>query len=100
MCIGFPMRVARVADGTVWCEGRGRRLQLDLALVGDLPDGSWVLEYKGAACRVISEADAMATDAALDALEAAAAGEIDFSRFFPDLIGREPQLPEHLRSKP
>lgn len=99
MCIGTPMQVVRDVNGTVWCEGRGRRAQLDLALVGELPDGSWVLEYHGTARRTMTAEDAAMTNAALDALEAAAKGETDFSVFFPDLIGRTPQLPEHLRSK-
>jgi hydrogenase expression/formation protein HypC len=93
------MRVQRDAQGTVWCEGRGRRLQLDISLVGEVPDGTWVLQFHGSARRTMTEEDAALTNAALDALDAAARGATDFDAFFPDLIGRTPQLPAHLRSK-
>jgi hydrogenase expression/formation protein HypC len=48
---------------------------------------------------VLTEEEAMQISAALDALEAALAGESDLSRFFPDLADRVPQLPEHLRAQ-
>ena len=45
-------------------------------------------------------AEAAQTNAALDALEAAIAGEQDLGPFFADLVDREPALPEHLRGEP
>jgi len=97
MCIGVPMRVASGGGATAWCERRGERVELDMLLVGPQPTGTWVLAFQGAARRVMSEEEAMQTTAALDALDAALAGETDLTRFFPDLADREPQLPEHLR---
>ena len=49
--------------------------------------------------REIIDADrARQIDRALGALEAALAGDLsDIDAAFPDLVGREPQLPEYLR---
>jgi hydrogenase expression/formation protein HypC len=99
MCIGVPMRVTSGDAGRAWCEGRGERIELDMLLVGPQPVGTWVLAFQGAARRVMSEEEAAQTTAALDALAAALAGETDVDRFFPDLAEREPQLPEHLRTR-
>jgi hydrogenase expression/formation protein HypC len=97
MCIGIPMRVMTSADGVAVCEGRGRRERIDMLLVGDVAPGAWILAFQGSAVRAMSEGEARATDAALDALEAALAGSVDLDRHFADLIDREPQLPDHLK---
>ncbi len=97
MCVGIPMRVVSSADGVALCEGRGRRERVSTLLVGDLGPGAWILAFQGSAVRELSEAEARATDAALDALEAALAGSTDVSAHFADLIDREPQLPEYLK---
>ena len=47
MCIGIPMQVVDIGNGRPWCEGRGRREQLDMMLVGDAPPGTWVLAFHG-----------------------------------------------------
>jgi hypothetical protein len=47
----------------------------------------------------MSPSDAAQTLVALEALSAALAGNTDIDRFFPDLAGREPELPEHLRRR-
>lgn len=105
MCIGVPMQV-EAGDGAglfAVCESRGERKRLDMMLVGEQPAGTWVLEFLGAARRVLSEAEAAQTLAALQALqlvlhEPAAAGTgASIDSLFADLVGREPQLPEHLR---
>jgi hydrogenase expression/formation protein HypC len=91
------MRVVETEAGYAWCEGRGGRQRLGMMLVGPQPIGSWVLAFQGSACRTMSGDEAGQTNAALDALEAALRGEEDMSAFFADLVGREPQLPAHLR---
>ncbi len=93
------MQVISATRAGALCEGRGERQQLDCMLVGDLPAGSWVLAFRGAAIRVLSEEEAGQTNAALDALAAVLAGE-DVERHFADLIDREPVLPLHLRGAP
>jgi len=97
MCIGVPMRVVSLAAHAALCEGRGERQQLDLMLLGEVPAGTWVLAFRGAARRVLTPDEARDINAALDALDAVLAGEADVDAFFPDLAGREPSLPEHLK---
>jgi hydrogenase expression/formation protein HypC len=97
MCIGIPMQLLAQGDGHALCEGRGQRETLDLMLVGDQPDGTWVLAFRGAAMRVMTAVEARETNAALDALEAVLAGANDVDVHFADLVDREPALPEHLK---
>jgi hydrogenase expression/formation protein HypC len=99
MCVGIPMRVVEAHEQVAVCEGRGRRERLDVQLVGAQPVGGWVLAFQGVAVRALSAAEAAETNAALDALEAvlAGAGAADTDAHFADLIGREPQLPDHLK---
>ena len=97
MCIGIPMQVIEHADAGAWCEGRGERRRLDFALVGEQPVGAWVLAFQGTAVRALTQEQADRTNAALDALAAALAGQSNLDAFFADLIDREPQLPEHLK---
>src|SRR5271165_2269894 len=97
MCIGIPMQVVRASEGRAWCEGRGRRQELNMLLVGPQPPGTWILAFQDSAVRVLSAEEAEQTSAALDALEAALAGAQNFDRFFADLVDREPTLPEHLK---
>ncbi len=44
--------------------------------------------------------EARQINGALDALDAVLAGEADVDAFFPDLVDREPALPEHLEGSP
>jgi len=97
MCVGIPMRVVEAQEFTAVCEGRGRRERLDVQLVGAQPVGGWVLAFQGVAVRALSAVEAAETDAALDALEAVLAGDGDVDAHFADLVGREPQLPDHLK---
>lgn len=98
MCIGIPMRVVEAGDDVAVCEGRGGRERINCLMVGRLPPGTWVLTFQGAALRVIDADEAAQTNAALDALAAVLAGDTDTSAHFADLVGREPELPAHLRA--
>ena len=62
---------------------------------GAVAPGAWVLAFRGAAVRVLSAAEAAATNDALDALAAVLAGDV--AAGFADLVDREPVLPPHLR---
>jgi hydrogenase expression/formation protein HypC len=97
MCIGIPMQVVSVTGPMALCEGRGERLSLDCMLIDTPAPGTWVLAFRGAALRVITAAEAVETNGALDALTAVLAGDAVSDAHFADLVGREPMLPAHLR---
>lgn len=101
MCLGIPMQViAAEGEGAAWCRGRDGRSLVDMALVGPQAPGTWILTFVGAAREVMTPESAARVDAALDALAAVLQGDrgaIDAA--FADLVAREPQLPEHLRTK-
>jgi hydrogenase expression/formation protein HypC len=97
VCIGIPMRIESVDGAMAICEGRGLRERVSLALVDDAPVGTWILAYQGTAVRTMTPEEAGETAAALAALEAVMAGEQNVEAFFADLVGREPQLPPHLK---
>ena len=99
MCIGIPMRVTRSHGLWADCEARGETQRVDMQIAGAQPPGTWVLVFQGSARRVLSAEEAAQTNAALDALDAVLAGTGDLDAHFPDLVGREPQLPEHLKGK-
>lgn len=97
MCVGLPMRVLSVADGVALCERRGETAQLNVMLLGDVAPGDHVLAFQGSAVRVLDADEAAQTDAALDALAAAMRGDANLDAHFADLVGRTPQLPDHLK---
>lgn len=99
MCIGTPMKIVSCEHGMALAEGRGQSERLNMLMVGELPPGSWVLAFQGAALRPISAEEAVQTNAALDALAAVLAGDDRNDAHFRDLIDREPQLPAHLRDR-
>ena len=98
MCIGVPMEVREEGGGFAWCEGRGERRQVDMALVGEQARGAWVLVHNGVAREVLTARRARQVDQALDALAAAMWGE-QVTGLFPDLEDREPTLPPHLAAQ-
>jgi hydrogenase assembly chaperone HypC/HupF len=91
------MRVVEESHPLAWCAGRDERKQVDMTLTGRQSLGTWVLEFRGIAQRVLGEDEASQTNAALDALAAVMRGESDVDAYFPDLAGRNPELPAHLR---
>ena len=96
MCIGTPLRIVRAEAGAAWCVNGSRAERIDLALVGEQPVGAWILAYQGSAVRTLSAEEAQQMTAALDALAAVLAGEVNVDAYFADLIDREPTLPPHL----
>lgn len=104
MCIAVPMRVVKAFHGTALCEryGKGRREQsmIDMTLVGQQRPDTWVLVFLDTAREVVSAEQAALIGRALDALSLATANpEADLDHLFPDLAGREPELPDHLKSQ-
>jgi hydrogenase expression/formation protein HypC len=99
MCIGEPLRVVADDGRFAWCEGDGPRESLDMILIGAQPIGTWVLAFNGAARQVLSETEAARVRAGRQALAAVLAGDGSVDAYFADLVGREPQLPAHLRGE-
>ncbi len=98
MCLGIPMQVLGVDGDVATCRGRAGEARIDVALVAPVAAGDWLLTFLGAARSRIDAAEATRIDRALAALEAIEAGAgIDVADYFADLVGREPELPAHLR---
>jgi hydrogenase expression/formation protein HypC len=96
MCIAIPMQVLRRQDMFAWCRGRGQQRHVNLALVGEVSEGAWVLVHLDIAREVIEPERVEEINRALDAVEQAMYGEFE-AGMFDDLLNREPQLPEFLR---
>ena len=99
MCIGVPMQVVEQDGSFAWCEADQQRERLDMMLVGDQPVGTWVLGFHGAARQLLSETEAAQARAGRQALAAVLRGDERIDEFFADLVGREPELPAHLRKE-
>lgn len=98
MCIGIPMRITALENGYAWCEGMGEYKRVDLLLTGPLPVDSWVLVFLNSAREVLSEAQAKQITDAVMAVNLVMQGETQFQHLFADLMDREPELPEFLRT--
>lgn len=99
MCLGIPMRVMEIGDGWAVCEGRGEMRHVGTLLLEDFAPGDWVLVHLENAMRVLDETEAQQISNALRALDMALSGK-NFDHLFADLIDREPELPEALRTSP
>jgi hydrogenase expression/formation protein HypC len=78
------------------CQRGDERRRVSLLLIGPQEVGTQVLVHIDSAIRTLDMDEAAQLDRALDGLAAALRGD-RFDAAFSDLIGREPQLPEHLR---
>lgn len=96
MCLGLPMTIAETDGMSALCEYGRERRRVSVLLLSNPPVGAKVLVYIDTAIRLLDEEEAHLIADAIKGLEAALKGE-DCGRFFSDLMGREPQLPEHLR---
>lgn len=95
MCVGVPMQVKAVNGIAAQCSDGDSEELIDLSLVGDVPVGTWLLTFLGAAREVISEDEAMKIKAALGGLRALMEGG-DLGSAFADLEEEGPRLPPHL----
>jgi len=101
MCLGIPVRVVSVSGTVARCDGPDGALDVDVSLVTPVVPGEWLLNFLGAARSRLDEEEAARITRALGALDAIERGEpVDVAAYFPDLVDREPQLPEFLRGKP
>jgi hydrogenase expression/formation protein HypC len=69
-----------------------------MMLVGPQPIGTWLLVFLDTAREVLSEQKARQIADALEAMRLAMQGDSQVDHLFADLVGREPQLPEFLKS--
>lgn len=99
MCIGLPMKVIETSPGHAICEGLGGRRDIDMTLTGDQPPGTWVLVFLDTAREVITAEQADLVSKALAAAGLALSGVTDVDHLFPDLAGREPELPDFLKAQ-
>lgn len=97
MCIGVPHEIIETGFTRALARSRNGEAVIDMALVGDQPVGTHVLVFLGAAREVLDPLRASQIADALEAMQRVMAGDADIDHLFADLIGREPQLPEHLR---
>lgn len=112
MCLAIPLQVIRMEGSTALCQGRNGVERVDTLLTGPLAPGQWILSFLGAAREVIDAERAAQVGVALQALnglhavmqKVGAGGTVEdpvaalVQAGFADLIDREPQLPEFLRS--
>jgi len=97
MCLGIPMQVIAREGAYALCRGMGELRRVDTLLVGEPEPGSWLLVFLDSAREVLSAEQAATIGDALRALDLAMRGEGDLEHLFPDLSGREPPLPDHLK---
>lgn len=95
MCLGLPMTIVETDGITALCERGNEQRRVSVVLI-DASIGAKVLVHIDTAVRLLDEDGARLISEALDGLEAGLNGQ-DCERLFADLIGHEPQLPEHLR---
>jgi hydrogenase assembly chaperone HypC/HupF len=93
------MQVTEVEDDLfAWCDGRNGRRRINTMLIDAVQPGDWLLTFLDSAREAIDAERAIMINSALDGLERVAAGQDNFEECFADLINREPQLPDFLRT--
>ncbi len=100
MCIGLPMQVVETNGRFALCRCGEDMRKVDMILVGEQAVGAWVLVFLDAAREVMTAEQAEKTADALQALALVMRGETSVDHLFADLVGREPELPPHLKSQP
>jgi len=98
MCVGIPMQVVTIDGMYAWCEGRDGSKRINTMLLGEVQPGDWLLTFLDSAREIIDAERAALINSALDALALVASGQDDIDACFADLVGREPQLPDFLRT--
>lgn len=91
MCLGIPMQVVAADGFLAICEGRGERRRVNMMLVGEQPEGTWVLVHLDSAREVLDETSAAQITEGLEALERVLRGESIEGMFADLLTYREPQ---------
>jgi len=98
MCVGIPMQITHVDGYRASAFDGTQSHEIDLALTGPQPVGTWVLTFLGGAREVIGADEAAKIKAAVDSLRAVMAGADLAEDAFADIETRGPQLPPHLQA--
>jgi len=100
MCIGVPMQIIESQGLVAICRNdeENRHEKVDMSLLGEQPEGTWVLVFMGAGREVIAPEALEQTLQARKAMAAALKGE-SVDEFFADLVNREPELPDFLKQQ-
>lgn len=98
MCIGIPMQVFDADEFQAICDDDGQSHIVDISLIGTTAPGDWLLVFLGSAREVLDEQNAIDMRNAVGAIQQVMAGDNRIEHLFADLIGREPQLPAHLKT--
>lgn len=101
MCIAIPRKVLKVDGFVAWVENIEGEERVDISLVGNVNVGDFLLTFKGAALRVVSQEEALKILSALDCLDKVMGGVNDSETInlgFRDLVNGEARLPDHLKS--
>ena len=87
MCIAIPVMVIKPGEFISTCRGRNGEEQVNMMLVGEQPEGTWLLNFLGSAREVLTENDAKNIDKALDGLAAIMSGDnhVNIDTYFPGL---------------
>lgn len=92
MCIGLPLQVLSVRPGHALVEGRGLRLSVDTALVGDCTPGQWLLVFLGSARERLDARRAAEINATLDLVECLAPADQAASFVLPSSLAQDDLL--------
>jgi hydrogenase expression/formation protein HypC len=94
------MQIIRCDIGKALCTDGFEQKWIDMSLIGDQSEGTWVLVFLDVAREVLQPERAEQIKKAIGAVAAVMKGDSDdFDDLFADLVEREPQLPEHLQTK-
>lgn len=83
MCIGLPMQVVTTSPGRAWVSGRGQQREVDLALVGEVRPGDWLLVFIDGARERLDAKRAREMNQTLDLVDAALQGQMAAEPDFP-----------------
>ena len=89
MCVGVPVKIIQPGVGYALCEDNGSVRRIDTMLVGDQPEGTWLLVFIDAAREVIDEVEAQKINDALQAVREVMGGNHDIDHLFADLANPE-----------
>jgi hydrogenase expression/formation protein HypC len=92
------MKIIELRGESALCVYRGQQTLVDMMLLDEQPVGTWLLVFLDAAREVLTEQKARQIADALEAMRLAMQGDNQIDHLFADLVGREPTLPDFLRS--